>query len=53
MDPSYNGVRAKSFLSRSDNMCKRPELEMFKPFKVLKAEFKALYLDLSKESKGE
>lgn len=53
MDTSYNGIRAKSFLDRSDNMCKRPELEVFKPFKVFKAEFKALYLDSSKQSKGE
>lgn len=52
MDTSYNGIRAKSFLGRSDNMCKRPEPEVFESFKVFKAEFKALHLDSSKESKG-
>lgn len=53
MDTSYNDIRAKSFLGRSDNMYIRPAPEEFEPFKVFKAEFKAFHLDSSKENKGE
>lgn len=53
MDTSYNDIRAKRFLGRRHNMYKRPAPEEYGPFKVFKAEFKALHLDSSKENKGE